>query len=199
MGARETDLNATGNAKVDEFEIPLDTEEVGGLEVAVHNAVLVNASDSLKHLLDVQPQVVFVDARVLWCALCSVAVQVLQDAGEVNIAALHHHAKHHALFVHLRRHKLDDARLSLQLLQQVLFVQERLTRCLVLVAKVNLLQCADPALWVKNAVHKPRAALANAVKLHVRHATHKRLITTDTGSCSWCGPWPVGPLLLMMV
>lgn len=51
-------LQGLCDAEVDELEAPLDKQEVGRLEVPMHNAVLVDQGDRLEHLLPVQAHAV---------------------------------------------------------------------------------------------------------------------------------------------
>lgn len=65
LDVRRVVLDLLGDAEVYELQDALDEEEVGRLQVAVHDALLVHSVDGLQHLLPVVSDEVIIDAPAL--------------------------------------------------------------------------------------------------------------------------------------
>mmetsp|Transcript_36423 Transcript_36423/g.120038 ORF Transcript_36423/g.120038 Transcript_36423/m.120038 type:complete len:590 (-) Transcript_36423:1692-3461(-) len=103
-----------GDAKVDQLERALDAEEVGGLEVGVDHARLVDGVDRGQHLLPVHA-----DEGLGEGAVALRAALPLQHVREVDLAALHHQVDGLLLELDLRVDEPDDVRVELPLLEQL--------------------------------------------------------------------------------
>ena len=96
-----SNLNALCNSKVNELENTRDEEEVGGLQVTMNDALLMNRLNSLKHLLPDQSQVVVIDGTFL-------IAPVLQHRSKIHISALHHNVEKPLLSILVICHKLNN-------------------------------------------------------------------------------------------
>lgn len=112
-----------GDPEVDELEASLDDEEVRGLEVGVHDVLLVDGSNSLHHLLEPQPEEVVVALLRLRRALL---VALRQQVRQVRLPELQHIVDHALVLDNLGIEQVDDVRPPAQPLQQRDLVPERL-------------------------------------------------------------------------
>eukprot|EP00958_Prasinococcus_capsulatus_P015819 scaffold1705_cov304-Prasinococcus_capsulatus_cf.AAC.9 len=146
--ARGVVADGLGDAEVDEPQPALHAQEVGRLEVRVHDALLVHAVHRFQHLLPVQPQVVLVQPLPLLLPLG-------QQPRQIDLAVLQHHVDDLLSLHHLRVDELDDVLLPLEDLEQF-----------------DLVHGVDLARGRYDLKHLAASALAHALELCVAHAMH---------------------------